>query len=323
MIPLLVALAAVVLTASGPSPSGGVEAVQRPSPVDSAIPRGSKPTSERPKRSPKGAPAAPVETVTPSVPKVSSPNAVSSTPPPVLPKPAPPLPVASATELTAFALEDSMLRPTTVVASESAVDGGAGQPSDKPRGFTTSNDDDTTVIVRTATLAAEPERITFRRRPTPPKKTAAFIFGYRHFQIQDALLRRQSWHMASLELTPLRRYVRLNFMTEFGWEGGEAARNHDRADFMVLEKTGIGVQYPMWVTPFIEFQGGAGVTRVEIFEHNELVFTYTLGLDVGAQWAVTQWLFLHAALGWIRPTLRHPSGSVHYDRVAFKVGFGF
>ena len=178
-------------------------------------------------------------------------------------------------------------------------------------------------VLRTASEEPPPERLQYRRRPHPPTRSAAFVLGYRHFRIHDALQRPQDWHLASLEVTPLRRYFRLNLITEFGVEGGEAARAGDRADMMLLERLGIGVQYPHFVTPLVEFQAGVGGARVELFQRNDLAFLYTLGLDAGAQWAVTKWMYLHAVIGWIRPTFRWPDRTAAYDRFTFKVGVGF
>jgi hypothetical protein len=41
------------------------------------------------------------------------------------------------------------------------------------------------------------------------------------------------------------------------------------------------------------------------------------------QWAVTRWLHLHTAVGWIHPVFVRSGQSLAYDRFAFKVGFGF
>jgi hypothetical protein len=113
-------------------------------------------------------------------------------------------------------------------------------------------------------------------------------------------------------------------VTEVGVEGGAAARAGDKADFMLAEKFGLGLQYPHWVTPFAEFQTGIGLARVELFERNDLVFLYTLGVDAGAQWAVTKWLYLHAALGWLRPAMKWPgAASLDWNRLTFKLGIGF
>jgi hypothetical protein len=178
-------------------------------------------------------------------------------------------------------------------------------------------------VLRTASEEPPPERLLYRRRPHPPERSAAFVIGYRHFRIHDALERAQDWHLASLEVAPLRRYVRLNLITEFGVEGGEAARAGDRADLMLLERVGLGMQYPHFVTPLVEFQAGVGGARVELFQRNDLAFLYTLGVDAGAQWAVTKWMYLHAVVGWIRPTFRWPDRTAAYDRFTFKVGVGF
>jgi hypothetical protein len=178
-------------------------------------------------------------------------------------------------------------------------------------------------VLRTASEEAPPERLSYRRRPHPPKRSAAFVLGYRYFRIHDALQRPQDWHLASLEVSPLRRFVRLSLITEFGVEGGEAARAGDRADMMLLERVGLGVQYPHFVTPLVEFQAGVGGARVELFQRNDVAFLYTLGLDAGAQFAVTKWMYIHAVVGWIRPTFRWPNRSASYDRVTFKVGVGF
>lgn len=235
------------------------------------------------------------------------------------------LPMATDDELHGFETDEALLAgdaaSSATPSSEPARS--KGRPGDLPVAGEGTSSGGPQVVIRTATAEPEPPKLTFRRRPHPPERSAAFIFAYRQFAIRDALQRRQSWHFASLEVSPLRRYVRLNLITEFGWEGGEAAQNKDRADFMLLAKGGLGLQYPHWVTPFVEFQGGGGVARVEVFERNDLVFVYTLGVEAGAQWAVTRWLYLHAAVGWIRPVMRNPGRTVRYDRATFKVGFGF
>ncbi len=178
-------------------------------------------------------------------------------------------------------------------------------------------------VLRTASEEVPPERLSYRRRPHPPKRSAAFVLGYRYFRIHDVLKRAQDWHVASLEVSPLRRYVRLNLITEFGVEGGEAAKSGDRADLMLLERIGLGVQYPHFVTPLVEFQAGVGGARVELFQRNDLAFLYTLGVDAGAQFAVAKWMYLHAVVGWIRPTFKWQERSASYDRFTFKVGVGF
>lgn len=229
------------------------------------------------------------------------------------------LPLATPDEMEGFAEDDAMAAPRAHRVDGATASSHASRPGD---GSATAAGKPE-VVLRTATPEPEPRRLTFKRRPHPPERSAAFLFGYRTFAIRDALDRHQSWHVGSLEVSPLRRYVRMSLITEFGWEGGEAARRKDRADLMVVGKGGLGVQYPHWVTPFVEFQGGAGLARVELFERNELVFLYTLGVEAGAQWAVARWLYLHASVGWIRPVMRHPDRTVRYDRATFKVGFGF
>ena len=179
------------------------------------------------------------------------------------------------------------------------------------------------VAVRTAVERQPPPELTFLGERAPPERSAAFVFGYRQFQIEDGLSRNQSWHIVSVDVTPVRRVFRLNLVTEVGIEGGEAAQAGDRADLLIMEKVGLGVQYPHWVTPFVEFQGGMGAARVELFERNDLAMLYSLGVDGGGQWAVSEHLFLHAAVGWIRPYFRVKGETAYYDRLTFKVGLGF
>ncbi|MEE9384231.1 MAG: hypothetical protein V3V08_12570 [Nannocystaceae bacterium] len=179
------------------------------------------------------------------------------------------------------------------------------------------------VSVRTAVERSVSPPITFKGERAPPNESAAFIFGYRSFAISDALARRQTWHIASVELTPLRRYVRLNLITEVGWEGGEAAQVDDRADLSIMQKVGLGVQYPNWLTPLAEFQAGIGAARVEIFERNDLARLHSFGVDVGAQWAVTRRIYVHASVGWLRPYFTVKTDVVYYDRATFKLGVGF
>jgi hypothetical protein len=178
-------------------------------------------------------------------------------------------------------------------------------------------------VVRTATPEDDESRPRFRPSPHPPDRSATVVLGYRYFRIKDGLDRPQDWHVASIEVTPLRRYVRVNLVTELGIEGGEAARSGDRADLFIMERLGLGMQYPHVVTPFLEFQGGVGGARIELFGRNDIALMYGLGLDAGAQWAVGRWLFIHAAVGWIRPTFVTHGRTSSYDRVAFKLGLGF
>lgn len=227
--------------------------------------------------------------------------------------PAAPLAFAPEDEFAPSSSEASTATKATSASARKPRSGAVSEPI--PRAGETS--------VRTAIERKQPPELTFRGQPLPPKRSAAFVLGYRQFAIADRLGRDQTWHLASVEVTPLRRYARLNLITEIGFEGGEAARSDDRADVMLVQKFGLGAQYPHWVTPLIEFQGGVGLARVELFERNDLVFVYTLGLDGGAQWAVTRWLFLHASIGWLRPTFQWPDRSLYYDRMTFKVGVGF
>lgn len=174
---------------------------------------------------------------------------------------------------------------------------------------------------------AVPDEIVYQPRGPAPKQTSFLMLSYRSFAIRDHLQRDQSWHVVGLEISPMRRYLRLSLVTEVGLEGGQAAANGDRGDFFVMEKVGIGVQYPHWVTPFIEFQGGAGVGRIEMYERNDLGIFWSMGLDVGAQWSVARRLRLMAAAGWLRPTIMHTGGkgkdAVYFHRGTFKVGLGF
>lgn len=232
------------------------------------------------------------------------------------------LPLATQADYAAWEADDQRAA-APLPRTDDPGPGSSRPPGDRPTTPTTSSGSlGSDVVVRQAQAEPDPTP-RFRRPGDPPTRSATFVLGYRSFALADALGRRQSWHLGSLEVTPLRRYFRLNLLTEIGVEGGEAARAGDRADFMLMQKLGLGVQYPHWVTPFIEGQGGIGMTRVELFERNDLALTWSAGIDAGAQWAVTRWMFLHAAIGWVHPVIAMPAGTVHFDRVAFKVGVGF
>lgn len=183
------------------------------------------------------------------------------------------------------------------------------------------------ITVRTAIERTPPPPLTYKGERAPPDRSALFSLSYRHFSIVDGLDRRQNWHMLGLEITPLRNYARLNLVTEIGFEGGEAAANGDKGDFFLVESVGIGVQYPFWVTPFIEFQVGFGVGRTELFERNDLALMFNTGLFVGAQWAMAKGVYLMSAVGWARPHII-PVGTsfaeaIFFNRATFKVGVGF
>jgi hypothetical protein len=217
-----------------------------------------------------------------------------------------PLRLVSADEVSRWDREAQSAAPTTIATPSPAK---------------TTTDD--TTVMRTAAPEEDDSRPRFRRPPHPPDRSAAVVLGYRFFRIKDALGRPQDWHVASIEVTPLRRYVRVNLITELGVEGGPAARSGDRADLLLMERLGLGMQYPGVVTPFVEFQGGIGGARIELFGRNDIALLYALGLDVGAQWAVGRWLYVHAAVGWIRPTFVWQGRTSSHDRVAFKLGLGF
>jgi len=289
---------------ASPSPGPTAGTVPPPPPVapstpaPSVVPPGPEVLADGPKGAAIATPRLPGGPATPLRPGLAAPRKPSG-------PSAAPLRMVSSDELSRWDREDASAKLTTAPTT--------------PR---TSTPNETTLVRTAAPEAADP-RPRFRRPPHPPDRSAAFVLGYRYFRIQDALGRAQDWHLASIEVTPMRRYVRLNLITEFGVEGGEAAAKGDRADILLMERLGLGMQYPHVVTPFLEFQGGAGGARVELFGRNDVALLYTLGLDVGAQWAVGRWLFLHAAVGWIRPTFVWPQRTLSYDRVAFKLGVGF
>jgi hypothetical protein len=267
----------------------------------------SEPPSSAPTRTPTPTPAS---TPAPTPAPTPTPTPTLTPTPARTPTPTTELRVVDADEVERWAAEDRRRADATSRAAKPEVQPGKRPVHEGP-------------VLRTASEEPPPERLQYRRRPHPPTRSAAFVIGYRHFRIHDALERPQDWHLASLEVAPLRRYVRLNLITEFGVEGGEAARAGDRADMMLLERIGLGIQYPHFVTPLVEFQGGVGGARVELFHRNDLAFLYTLGVDAGAQWAVTKWMYLHAVIGWIRPTFRWSDRTAAYDRFTFKVGVGF
>ncbi|MEM6294962.1 MAG: hypothetical protein AAGA54_27065 [Myxococcota bacterium] len=227
--------------------------------------------------------------------------------------PAEPLALASERDAADWADDDA------VYGEDGSADAGsrrAASPGDIPRAGARPPS-------RTATGAELRTRLEQPARTEPPRRSSAFVFGYRLFAIQDAFARPQSWHVGSVEVTPVRRFVRFNLITEVGAEGGAAARGKDRADLFMMQKAGLGVQYPHWLTPFVEFQGGAGVARVELFDRSDLLLLWTLGLDVGAQWSVTRWMSFHAAAGWIRPTFQRSDRAIYHDSFTFKLGLGF
>jgi len=287
-----------------PTPEPSAQAAPEPPPTPKPPPP-PKPSEPAPKPAPKPAPpvapASPTATIGPAQAPITTAPASPATPA---------LRVVEADEVERWAAED---RRRTDASARGA----------KPESQSSKRPAHEGPVLRTASEEPPPERLMYRRRPHPPTRSAAFVIGYRHFRIHDALERPQDWHLASLEVTPLRRYVRLNLITEFGVEGGEAARAGDRADMMLLERVGLGMQYPHFVTPLVEFQAGVGGARVELFQRNDLAFLYTFGVDAGAQWAVTRWMYLHAVIGWIRPTFRWPDRTAAYDRFTFKVGVGF
>jgi hypothetical protein len=219
------------------------------------------------------------------------------------------LEAASANDVALWSEDDA------VYAAQGPSEPGLGRPKTAPPKQHTPT--------RTATRLRAGVPLEQAGRPSAPRKSAAFVFGYRIFQTRDAFARPQSWHVGSLEVTPVRRWVRLNLITEVGAEGGAAARDGDRADLYMMQKAGLGAQYPGWITPFVEFQGGAGMARVELFERNDLLLIWSLGLDAGAQWAVTRWMWIHAAVGWVRPTFQRPERAVYHDSFTFKLGIGF
>lgn len=268
------------------------------------------PSDPKPEVAPSAAPATPAAK-TPSSPK---PPARTGAQPVTAGQlraaaPATELEAASVSELAVWSEDDALY------GAPGQPDSALRRPESKPAGRHAPTR--TATRLRSSTALQQPSR------PPPPKRSAAFVFGYRIFQTSDAFARAQSWHVGSLEVTPVRRWVRFNLITEVGTEGGAAARGGDRADLFMMQKAGLGGQIPGWITPFVEFQGGAGVARVELFDRNDLLLMWTVGLDAGAQWAVTKWMRIHAAVGWIRPTFQRPERAVFHNSFTFKLGLGF
>lgn len=297
-----------------PAPVTTSARVPPPPPPPAGSPAPSKPTSASPPGTPPHSPEMPpsegpeLQADGPRSPTIATPRKLGATsvtqaighPPTAGARPR--LRLVSDDEIDRWKTED-----TSPAKSSGSTDTQSGGPS----------------VVRTASPLAEDDRPRYRRGPKPPERSAAFLFGYRYFRIEDMLGRPQDWHLASIEVTPVRRYVRVNLVTELGFEGGPAATSGDRADLLLMERLGLGMQYPHVVTPFVEFQGGAGGARVELFGRNDIALFYAIGLDGGAQWSLGGRMFLHAAIGWIRPTFVWPQRTVSYDRVTFKLGFGF
>lgn len=233
------------------------------------------------------------------------------------------------------------MQPTSLIWILSLALGSADKTPELPASLTPQKDapspmlpgdrpgpDRPTVVTKDVRVRdAVPDELVYDPKGPAPKQTSLFMISYRSFATKDHLSRNQNWHVMGLEIAPLRHYFRVSLITEAGIEGGEAAQNGDRGDFFVMQKLGLGVQYPHWVTPFVEFQGGAGVGRVEMYQRNDLGLFWSMGLDVGAQWSVARRLRLMAAAGWIRPTIKPFGGenenAVYFNRGTFKVGLGF
>ncbi|MCB9555693.1 MAG: hypothetical protein H6707_06280 [Deltaproteobacteria bacterium] len=158
----------------------------------------------------------------------------------------------------------------------------------------------------------------FRRFEVGPR----FKFAYRVFSMGRPTGRNGNFHGLAADYFFARRYLRVA-------GGAEASSPLDGStDLFVLGMLSVGAQYPWRVTPFVDANVGFGVRHWRMHNQGLTGFAYTIGVDVGGEYAISEGFWVSLAVGWRRPVVRQPgsgqidSADLYDDTFTMKFGVG-
>jgi hypothetical protein len=142
----------------------------------------------------------------------------------------------------------------------------------------------------------------------------------------------QPFNVPALTFYVLSSKLRVGATTRLGLD---ASGTSSSSDWFLDEVVSVGVQLTGLidrVVPFVDFNAGFGFRMYATFNNSLPSFTWSFGVQAGAEIYLTRRLYLSAALGWIRPVVSVKTAAsdleperildVYSDTFIFTVGFG-
>ena len=144
-------------------------------------------------------------------------------------------------------------------------------------------------------------------RPPPPRHAAPFMkVGYRRLSLKNLDLGQDDFAVNAFELDmyPLSRdWVRIASEFSLGAASG-TLQGKGSTNLYTTAGWALGFQYPMRVTPFVDFRFGAGLLAGDVAGKTAVTWLWHLGLEGGIELYIVERTFLSLAFGWVRPTYR-------------------
>lgn len=176
-------------------------------------------------------------------------------------------------------------------------------------------------------------------RPLPVAK-----ISYRYLTIANLDLSSLQMNAGHLDLYPLSLpWFRVGLEAEIANGSGVikdtvAGKTSDKSINAWYVETGLsaGLQYPWYVTPFVDGRFGAGLIGGDVAGTTAVTWMWHAGVEVGAEFYVHKSIFLSGAIGWVHTSYHgvdlkyadaHPTSQPLYtdlpaDSFTFKLGLG-
>lgn len=107
---------------------------------------------------------------------------------------------------------------------------------------------------------------------------------------------------------------------------GETSQSRERwwqHDFTLEAVLAFGLQYPWHLTPYAELLVGLGALHRNLYNSDEVFFSYSIGLEAGLEWFAWKSFNIAVSLGWRRSIVDLGRQSLYADSLTFSVGLGF
>jgi hypothetical protein len=117
-------------------------------------------------------------------------------------------------------------------------------------------------------------------------------------------------------------------LLRFGIGLAGAGEQHERVDKWFRHQWGVelllstGLQVPMRVTPYVEFQGSLGLMHLYLYNRDAFSLAYSLSVLAGAEWFIVARMTIGVAVGWRRTIARFEGADLFTDSFFLQVSFG-
>lgn len=124
---------------------------------------------------------------------------------------------------------------------------------------------------------------------------------------------------------PLPGYWRL---LRFGIGLAGAGEDQEAVDAWIRHQWGVelllsaGLQLPLRVTPYVEFQSSVGFMHLYLYNRDAFSFTYSLSVLAGVEWFIVARVTIGIAVGWRRTVARFEGAALFGDSFYLQVSFG-